>query len=277
MQTIDQLRDSIQAKFDQIPAEFALAFKNLADTSQTILINEKETVHAASTMKTPVMIEVYKQAEQGRFSLNDSILIKNQFKSIVDSSEYSLEVSRDGGEKLYDLMDQERPIKDLMIDMIIHSSNLATNLIIEKVGAKNVTATMRQLGAPDILVLRGVEDMKAYQAGLSNITTAYDLMKIFDVIAKLEVVSETASQEMIDILLQQHDREMIPAKLPEAVKVAHKTGELSNVRHDSGIIITPGGDKYVLVMLSRNVEDIKQVEQVMAEVSLMIYNFVVKD
>src|SRR4030095_9024841 len=144
-------------------------------------------------MKTPVMIEVFKQAAEGKFSLNDSITIKNEFRSIIDSSTYQLDSADDSEKELYKQIGQKRKLSDLVYDMIIVSSNLATNMIIELVDAKEVTKSMRRLGANDIEILRGVEDSKAYAAGMNNRVTAYDLMLIFEQIANDKAVNKEAS------------------------------------------------------------------------------------
>jgi len=251
---------------------FAVAFKNLQNGNE-LLINEHENFHAASTMKTPVMIEVYKQADEGKFSLSDSIVIKNEFKSIVDSSVYSLDSSNDSETEIYRHIGEKRTFYQLVYDMIIASSNLATNLIIEHVGAKNVTESMHVLGAKDILVLRGVEDNKAFDKGLNNTTTAYDLMTIFTKMAQGKTVNKKASEAMINILLDQTFNTIIPANLPKDVKVAHKTGSISGVHHDSGIVFLPDGRKYVLVILSKDLEGEDAAVKAMAHVSEMIYHF----
>lgn len=251
---------------------FAVAFKDLS-TGEEILINERESFHAASTMKTPVMIEVFKQAAEGEFSLDDSIVLKNEFKSIVDSSVFSLSPGDDSDKELYKHLGEKRTLSSLVYDMISVSSNLATNTIIELVDAKNVTQTMRSLGAKDIQVLRGVEDSKAYEKGLSNTTTAYDLLLIFDKMAIGETVNAEA---MIKILLDQRFNEIIPAKLPAGVKVAHKTGDITGVRHDSGIIFIPDGRKYILVLLSKKLEKTEAGIEAMADVSEIIYNYIMQ-
>lgn len=271
---LSELRWKIDSIFNSTQGDFAIAFKDLSGTEDEILINEKEDFHAASTMKTPVMIEVFKQAEEGKFSLTDSLLIENEFKSIVDGSSFSMDITRDSADKIYSQLGQKKSINDLMVDMIIYSSNLATNIIVELVDAKKVTQTLREMGAEDILVLRGVEDIKAYDAGLSNTTTAYDLMLIFEQLAKNRVVSEIASQEMLAILLQQTHKDIIPALLPKNVKVAHKTGSITGVAHDSGIVILPNSCKYVLVLLSKNMEHSEKGVEMMSKVSRMIYDYV---
>ncbi len=273
---LNELKSNILSEFNKADGHFALAFLELGHENQHLFINEKENFHAASTMKTPVMIEVFKQAEGGKFKLEDSILIKNEFRSIVDDSIYSLSLSDDAGEGLYNYIGQKKTIHDLVYDMITVSSNLATNLLIDLVGAKNVMKTMKKLGANDIKVLRGVEDLKAYQLGMNNTTTAYDLMIIMKKIAEGEAASQNDCTEMINILLKQKLNSIIPAKLPLTVKVAHKTGSISGVEHDSGIVFLPNGNKYVLVILSKNLKDNQKGIEIESNVSKMIYDFTIQ-
>ena len=270
---LDQLRQGVTGKFDSIEGEFALAYLNLKDTSDYLLINAGERFHAASTMKVPVMIELFKQSAQGLYSINDSVLIKNEFKSIVDESLYSLDTADDSEKELYAILGEKRSIYDLNYDMIIWSSNLATNLLIEFADAKKVTQSMRDLGAADIEVLRGVEDIKAFEQGLSNSTTAKDLMVIFQAIASDNAGSPEDCAEMIKILKDQKFNEIIPALLPEDVEVAHKTGVITALHHDAGIVFLPDGNAYVLVLLSKNLGDFDEGTNLMAEVSRMVYDY----
>ncbi len=263
--------------FENTSGEYALAFQEIGgEAPSQLLINHDTVFHAASTMKTPVMIEVFKQAAEGKFNLTDSILVKNTFYSIVDSSEYSLSTTDDSEDNLYSIIGNKRTIDALVYDMIIWSSNLATNLMIELVDAQKVTATMRKIGANNINVLRGVEDIKAYERGLNNTTTAYDLMVVYEKIAKGEAVSKRASERMIEILLDQKFNTIIPAKLPDNVKVAHKTGWISTVHHDSGIVILPNGKRYVIVLLSKNWDNDTEAVEAMATVSKLIYEFIIQ-
>ena len=255
---VKQLTDTLT----RAKGNFALAFKDL-QTGEQILINEHRVFHAASTMKTPVMMEVFKQVKAGGFSLADSIPITTEFNSIVDST-FLLSPDDDSETTLYSV--KKTTIADLTKKMIVSSSNLATNLLIDLVGAKNVTQSMRDIGANDIMVLRGVEDGKAFRAGLNNKVTAYDLMLVFS-----SIVDE---KEMIDILLGQEFNTIIPAKLPKEVKVAHKTGWIKGLNHDSGIVMLPDQRKYVLVILSDSVEDEKAAIENMATASKMIYDYV---
>lgn len=264
------LQAQIKRELSSIEGSFALAFQDL-QTGETILINERESFHAASIMKTPVMIEVFKQASAGKFALTDSLTVHQTFKSIADSSEYVLDQSSDSDQEIYEFMGQKLDIHNLLYRMIIQSSNLATNMIIELVGAENVNQTMRQLGAKDIQVLRGVEDIKAYEKGLNNTTNAYDQMLIYSALAEDKITDVKSSKEMVGILLDQQFNEVIPARLPKDVKVAHKTGSITGVQHDAGVVYLPDGRKYVLVLLSKGLEDEKAGKEAMAKVSEMIY------
>jgi len=267
------LRTVIEEIFASTEGDFALAFKDLSEEGDSLFIQADESFHAASTMKTPLLLEVYKQAEAGRFRLDDSLLVKNEFKSIVDSSLYSLSPEDDTYPMLYQQLGQKQSIFDLTYQMIIASSNLATNIVIELVGAQNTTRSMRSLGAKDIQILRGVEDIKAYRQGLSNTTSAYDLMLMFEALATDKILSDSSRKAIIDILLDQKFNEMIPAHLPDNVKVAHKTGWISGLHHDSGIVYLPDGRKYVLVLLSKNLTDEEAGVATLAQASRLIYDY----
>lgn len=273
---LGSLKEDIQTTLAVPDAHFAVAFKDL-QTGKTFLLNEKDNFHAASTMKTPVLVELFQQASEGKFALTDSIPVKNSFSSIADGSLFSLDPADDSEHELYKNIGQKRTIASLAYDMIISSSNLATNLLIELVKADSVMATLQNIGAYNMNVLRGVEDGKAYEKGLNNTTTAFDLLLIFEQMAKGQLVDAGASMEMIRILQDQRFNEIIPACLPPGVKVAHKTGSITGVQHDSGIVFMPDGRKYVLVLLSRfSPSDNKKVVNAMAETSRLVYEYMSK-
>ena len=139
-----------------------------------------------------------------------------------------------------------------------------------------IAMILRSIGTNDIKVLHGVEDNKAFQLGLNNVVTAFDLMLIYENLAKNKFADENLTNEMLNILFQQKYNSRIPAKLPPEIKVAHKTGSITGVGHDSGIVFLPDGRKYVLVLLSKNVKDEKAVIEAQAEVSKIIYEYVVE-
>jgi beta-lactamase class A len=274
-QGLDAVQRDIEKTLKFVDGTFAVAFESL-DGQGHLLLNEKIMFHAASTMKTPVMIEVFNQSKQGRFSLDDSLLVKNEFKSIVDGSSYQLDLKDDSDDSMYEKLGAKLSLRALLRQMITVSSNLATNLLMDLVGAKQVTATMRSLGAPDIEVLRGVEDGKAFEKGLNNRTSAFDLIVVMKVIAQGRAVDSAASREMLEILLDQKFNELIPALLPPAVRVAHKTGNITGVEHDSGIVMLPDGRRYVLVILSKDLKEVDAGKKAIALVSRRIYDFMIE-
>jgi len=269
------LRREVMAVYALQPqANFALAFEDL-QTGEQFFINERESFHAASTMKTPVLIETFRQVARHRLALNDSLLIHTDFLSIADSSRYQLDSADDSEKGLYQRVGTRMALRDLLYKMITESSNLATNLVIERVGAANVMATMREMGANDIRVLRGVEDNKAFERGMNNTTTAYDLMVLFGQIAAGTAVDPASCEAMIRILLDQHFKEVIAGKLPAGVRVASKSGWITGSCHDSGIVFLPDGRKYVVVLLSRGIADHAAAVSIEATVSKLIYDHMV--
>lgn len=269
----ESLQARIEKELSAVEGEFAVAFEDLT-TGEQLLINSRERFHAASTMKTPVMIEVYRQVGEGRLTMDDSIEIKDTFSSIVDNSPFTLEAEGDSDQEIYQHIGRKLTLYNLVYRMITLSSDLATNLIIERVGATNVTATMRALGAKDIEVLRGVEDNKAFEKGLNNSITAFDQMLIMKKLALGEAVSAGASAAMMNILFDQHFREIIPAKLPTNVKVADKRGWITGLEHDCAIVVLPDGRRYVLILLSRKLTDRDKGVEAMANVSRIVYDHV---
>ncbi|MEQ8577724.1 MAG: serine hydrolase [Balneola sp.] len=272
---LSELKEKIDLELSALEGDFAIAYKDINHPEQQILINVDERFHAASTMKTPVLIELYKRAENTDLDLHDSILIKTEFKSIVDGSPFSMEVSEDSEKDLYRNLNKNTTFYNLAYEMITRSSNLATNILIDYLDAEKVTSTMRDLGADSINVLRGVEDLKAYRQGLSNTTTARDLLVIFEHLSSDTLISKEANKEMLDILKDQVYNDMISAKLPEGTEVAHKTGWITNVHHDSGIVYTSKDEGYILIFLSKNAPDREAVLEAAANISSMIFNYTV--
>lgn len=253
----------------------AVAYYDLA-TGHELLINPDANFHAASTMKVPVMMELYRQAAAGKLSLNQRIGIKNDFASIVDGSHYSLTPESDSEQMLYKRVGEKETIRELLRLMITVSSNLATNILIERVTPERVMDLMREIGANNIRVRRGVEDGKAFEKGWNNTTTARDLMIILRRIAERRAVSPKASDEMIKVMLDQKFNEGIPAGLPKEVRVSHKTGSITKVNHDAAIVYAPGRKPYVLVVLERGIEDEKRAHKLIADISRVVYETTTK-
>jgi beta-lactamase class A len=233
-------------------------------SGETLLRNESEVFHAASTMKVPVMLGIFEAVASGELRLDQPVRVRNEFVSIFDGSTFALDPKEDSDPELYEEVGRELPLGELVRRMEVRSSNLATNLVIELIGAPSVMRLMKEIGANDIQVLRGVEDDKAYHAGMNNTTTAYDLMLVFRAVAR--------SEPMVDILAAQEFNDGIPAGLPPGTKVAHKTGTITAIAHDAGLVYRPDGSAYVLVVLTRGFVDTKDAERVIAEISRVFWS-----
>jgi beta-lactamase class A len=222
-------------------------------------------------MKVPVMMALFQAIDEKELRLDQPLPVRNQFQSLADASPFSLDPKEDGDPELYEAVGSTRPLEELIRRMIVRSSNLATNLLIEKIGASRAQDLMRSLGAYRIRILRGVEDDKAYRAGMNNLTTAADLAVALAALAQGTTFKPASSARMIEILKAQEFNEKIPAGLPEGTPVAHKTGDITGIHHDAAIVYPPGEPPYVLVVLTQGYEDEKAADRIIADISRVVW------
>ena len=236
-----------------------------------ILIRGDSLVHAASTMKVPVLIALAARADAGLLRLDDAMPLTNRFESIVDRSPYALSRDDDSDNSVYDRVGEQVPIRWLATRMVTHSSNLATNTLLTVVAADSVTALMRTLGARQMLVRRGVEDGPAFRAGLNNVTTANDLAAVFAAIGNDRAASRESCSWMRDILFAQAYNSAIPVGLPPGTRVAHKTGDITRVEHDAALVYPERGAPYVLVVLTSGVESQTEARALIADITRIVH------
>jgi beta-lactamase class A len=237
-----------------------------------VAVNPDLRFHAASTMKLPVLLELGRRIDAGEMRWTDSIPVKNSFASIVDGSPFSLDRSGDGDTTVYGSLGMGLPLRQLAHRMIVRSSNLATNLLIERLDPTRVTATIRRLGADSMLVLRGVEDGKAYAKGLNNTTTARDLGTLLQALAGGRALRKETTAELLAMLEAQEYNDGIPAGLPPATRVAHKTGWITATWHDAALVFPAGEARpYVLVILSRGIPEQARGMTLQADLARMVH------
>jgi beta-lactamase class A len=268
-------RAAVERLIKDSGADVAVAFRTLdapggSPPRLELLIQPDVEFHAASTMKVPVMIELFRQARAGLARLDEPLQVRNEFASIVDGSSYALSLGDDSDADVYKRIGQTITLHELCESMIVVSSNFAANLLIQRLGAPSVQQTVRDLGADGMIVRRGVEDSKAFAQGLNNATTARALMILMERIARLDAVDAEASRSMIEILKRQHFNDAIPANLPPGTPVAHKTGSITKIHHDAAIVLAPR--PFILVVLVRGIEDLKQSAALMARVARVLYD-----
>lgn len=250
--------------------EVAVALFDLA-SGDSLLIDAHTSMHAASTMKVPVMLELFRRAEAGELDLDTAIAVRNEFTSIADGSTYSLSPGDDSDAELYEHVGGTMTIAELMHRMITRSSNLATNILIELADPARIERTLAELGASEMRVLRGVEDIPAFERGMNNTTSAYGLARVMHGVASGQVVSPAATNRIVEILEAQEFRDNIPAGLPEGTRVGNKTGWITGINHDGAIVLPEGRPPYVLVVLTRGFRDDAVVERIARRISRRVW------
>lgn len=272
----NELEEEIRSIIDQDDARIAVSLIPQSNLGEEIHIRADETFHAASTYKTPVMLEAFRRSlNDPVWNMGDSLQIYNEFKSIVDGSSYEIsqDIDRPG---IAEHIGEYLPIRRLVEHMIIQSGNLATNIMIDQLDADSVTAYMHDLGLTGLQIRRGVYDMPAFEEGINNETNARDLSRLMYKLAAGELLDEATRNEAIDILKRQAFRDIIPARLPDNIEVAHKTGSITGINHDSGIVYLPNGGWYALTLLSDESENEEQTVEHLAEISLVIFEHYTK-
>jgi beta-lactamase class A len=284
---LEAVRQAVDSLAADAGAEVSLYYRSLGAARDSLLVRADVRMHAASTMKVPVLLQLFLDQDRGERSVDDTLVVRTTFRSIVDGSPYVLDAAEDSDSTLYRRAGQAVTLRELATLMITRSSNLATNLLIDEVGAPRVTMTLRELGADSMEVLRGVEDLPAFRAGLNNTTTARDLGLVFltlgageragrpdpELAALAGLVSEGSRAEMLAILERQEFRAKIPGGLPAGVRVANKTGWITGISHDAALVFPPADPPYVLVVLTRGLDDLERAERLIAEISRHVWTF----
>ncbi len=211
------------------------------------------TFHAASTIKLAILLALFRAAEAGRLQLRDQLHVRNRFASqVAGAPPFFLSADRDGDPDLYKLIGRTASLSILAETMIVRSSNLATNLLVDHLGVDFIAETLAAAGLESLRCRRGVEDEAAFAENLNNQVDADGLLRWLRRVHEARVISEASREAMFAILFRQKFNGMIPAGLPSSAKarVAHKTGEISTVCHDAGMIFLPDREPYALVVLT---------------------------
>lgn len=232
-------------------ATYGIAFKDLAGGG-TIQLDARKTMHAASTMKTAVLLEVLRRVDAGTLDLAREVDVKNEFRSVVDGSAFSVGLDPETDGAVAAKVGAKATLELLTREMIVRSSNLATNLVLTLVGPENVQRLCDDLGAPTVRVVRCVEDSKAFDRGLNNETDAVGMAALMEAAVRSPKLSASAKAKAWEILSGQVFNDQIPAGLhPQSgAVVGHKTGTISSAQHDAAVVRLPDGREYVLVLLA---------------------------
>src|SRR4051812_42477588 len=241
------------------------------ETGATLTYHADRWFHAASTIKVAILAGVYAAIHEGRWPPHARLHVRNRFFSTADGSLFRVSAERDANAEVHTAIGKMMRIRELAHHMITTSSNLATNLLLDLVGVETVQGVLDHYKIDGIDFRRGVEDERAFAAGISNRVTANGLMSLLRVIEAEKVFSPELSREMLDILHQQEFRNGIPGRLPREVRVAHKTGDISTVAHDAGIVYPRDRKPYIVAILTEWSPDTTRRSATIAGVSEAIY------
>ena len=270
----DTLRRRIVDIAQEAGAEaVAVAFHDFAHNTEWSF-NADEWFHAASTIKVPVLLGVFDAIDRGDLEPHSRVHVRNRFLSIVEDAPYRVESGRDANSDVHAARGRTMQVRQLAYHMITTSSNLATNLLVDVVGIEAIQQTLKRLHLTGIEFRRGVEDMAAWEAGINNRVTAKGLLRALRAIADHTAISREASEHMLEILHGQEFRSGIPAGLPDEARVAHKTGEMSTVAHDAGIVYLADREPYVLVILTEWAADASGRQRTIARISRAVFEHV---
>jgi beta-lactamase class A len=229
--------------------------------------------HAASVIKVAILLALLKNADDNTLRLDDPLHVRNRFVSMADGSIYRIDRSRDGDAECHRRIGRTMHLLELARAMIVRSSNLATNLLLDLLGVANVRRVLSDAGIQGVRLVRGVEDNAAFERGLNNEMTPHGALQIFRMMSESDFLREDSRNLMREILLAQEFNSMIPAGLPNGFKVAHKTGEISTHSHDAGVVYPPGRKPYIVSIFTESDPALDQRAKAIAKMSAQIHHF----
>jgi beta-lactamase class A len=227
--------------------------------------------HAASTIKLAVLLGVFAAFHRGKLLPQSRLHVRNRFRSAYDGSSFRVLSERDADSQVQAAVGRTMRIGELATHMIIRSSNLATNLLLDLLGLEFLQKVLDDYQLAGIDLLRGVEDELAFEHGINNRVTADGLVQLLRLIAEERAFTPELSRTMLAILHDQEFRSGIPAGLPATARVAHKTGEISTVAHDAGIVYLPKRKPYVVAILTEWDPETTGRSPTIAAASYMVY------
>jgi beta-lactamase class A len=249
-----ELQAKLSSASMHAPGHVAIEVMDLA-TGYSSSINPNANMPAASTIKIPVMVEVFLQMSEGSFDLNKVLHVQ---PSDRDWGWGDLAGARSG---------TKRTVGQLLRVMIDDSDNTATNMLIRLVGRAHINNTMRDLGLGATRLgdyIRSDGDIRSLR------TSPSDMVRLLQAMARARLVDEWSSKAMLAILTGQHHNGLIPAPLPKGLSIAHKTGTLHDTLNDVGIVML-GEEPYVIAVMTTHLPDLDLGRRFIRHVSRMAF------
>jgi len=253
-QKLDATLHEVDRNLDGV---MGVAIKDLT-SNHTILLQPDEVFPQASSIKIAVLVELYRQAQQGKLKLTDLYTV--QKSDLVQDS---------------DLMGGLTPgitrvtLRDLATMMIAVSDNSAANVLIDRVGMENVNAMLDSLGLTHTRLRRKMMDVKAAAEGHENVSTPREMMTLLEALYRGKMLNPEMTDDFFTVL-STHKDSYLPRDLPDGLKIANKPGDLEGVRNDSGVVFVQNGPYIICVMMTYLHRE-REGEQAISKVSLAAY------
>ncbi|WP_350276816.1 serine hydrolase [Kribbella sp. HUAS MG21] len=239
-----------------------------------VFVHEAERPHySASTMKLPVAMAMMRKVEAGELELFQPVLVHNDFASAA-GGRFGVNPDEDEAPKTWQQLGKKVPLTWLATEMIARSSNLATNLVLEQVGvaaanAALVEATLPSSPAPASQVRRGIDDVPAARAGISNLMSPAGMAGVLVAVGNRK---DDAGEYLRELLAGNQWNGEIPALLPKRTRVEHKNGWDTRIRHDGGIVYPKDAEPFVLVVCTTSELPDTEAQQLIAAIALEAWN-----
>ena len=261
--TKDAFRMKFETRVHDIVKDFdgviGLSLKDLT-TGESLSVNGDVVFTQASTIKLQILVELLKQVNEGRLSLDDSITMTES--DLTVGSGVLRHLSPDA---------VIMTVRDVATLMIIASDNTATNMMIDMVGMENVNRTMRELGFTETKLQRKMMDTLAWKEGRENLSTPHEVTSLLAMIYEAEILDRGSCEELLRILSIPKGG-AIRTRLPEDVRIAHKTGGVGGVQVDAGIVYLEN-KPFVIAVMTNWIDNSENAREVMSEISLVTYNY----
>lgn len=273
-QSLSELKENIQKLLSTQNGTFAIAFQELKNPDNAVFINDNEVFNPGSTIKTCIMVQIYKKIFEQKLSVNQPLKIVNSFNSVVDNSTYNMNLETLTWDPISYKVDSTITLYELNKNMIINSSNIGMNNCLLLVTRDSVNNLMSSLGLSNTCINRFGDDYKAEEKGINNTSTVKDMLLLYKMLYKKELFSTDISEMMLKVLKEQKINHLLPVHLPKEVVIAHKTGTIVKGVHDCGIVYPENGRDYLIMFFSKNLDKNEDGLRIGSEISKMIYNFV---
>jgi len=253
----DNLKKVLEERIRTAKLDVGLVVEDLRIKTR-IVYNADKRFPSASLVKVPIMLACYYAAQKSKIDLKDNFLLKSAHKV-------------GGSGLLKDLPDGTSFTLEELVDLMVsHSDNTACNILIDSLGFDYINDFFQSLGLKDTNLARKMMEFRARRKGRENYTTAKDLAFCLEIIYYNKFLSRAISQKCLSLLKRQEVNDRIPARIPDSVVVAHKTGLERKICHDAGIMFLPQGD-FLICVLTQNAVNTRTAKKFIAQIALDVY------